>query len=88
MKKSVLLAAIVALALAGCETETRFGQCVGITDDKDPTLVYRLSARNVILGIVGFEMIFPPVLVLASETYCPVAKRPVRQAGATVGATL
>lgn len=66
---------LLALLLAGCESSTEFGKCIGATDDKDPKLVYKLSLKNLIVGIVFFELIAPPIYVLVEQTFCPVGKK-------------
>lgn len=60
-----------ALLFSGCEKENQYGKCVGIDEDKNPNLTYKISTRNVILGVLFFEILIPPIVVLASETYCP-----------------
>jgi len=56
----------------GCRSRTDYGECVGINDaDRRPTLHYRLSTRNLVLGIIFVETIFAPLIVLLSEMYCP-----------------
>jgi hypothetical protein len=72
--KTIAVLLSVAL-LAGCTSKTEFGDCIGIADDRDPTLTYKVSAWNAILGIFFFELIAPPVIVLVNETYCPVGKK-------------
>lgn len=72
MKFLVLLSFTV---LAGCQSKTQFGECVGIGDTKNPNLEYKLSARNTVMGIFFFELIAPPVIVLVNETYCPVGTK-------------
>ncbi len=73
----VLLLAIVFLTL-GCTTKTQFGECVGISDPGDPRLVYRPSVFNIVTGIVFMELIFPPVIVVVDQFYCPVGKRDIK----------
>lgn len=75
--KQVLVAAIL-LALAGCTSETGFGPCIGAFDDRDPALIYKVSGWNVAMGIVFFELVFPPVIVVADETLCPVGRKPIK----------
>ena len=70
MKKIIALMLVV--LLTGCTSNTEFGLCVGIGEDKNPNLVYKVSAWNVALGILFFELILPPVFVAADEFYCPV----------------
>jgi hypothetical protein len=71
-----LLALLLLVSLLGCESSTKYGRCVGINDVKDPTLVYKYSARNLIIGVVFFQMIAPPILVGLNELQCPVGKVP------------
>lgn len=58
--------------LAGCESSTEHGSCIGIQDEKDAGLQYKISVRNLVLGVVFFEMVFPPIVVGLNEFYCPV----------------
>lgn len=66
---------LIAAMLSGCTSTTVFGPCVGMFDDKDPALVYKLSAWNIGVGIVFAEMIIPPIVVIADETFCPVSRK-------------
>ena len=67
------------LSLMACRSETVIDgtevSCIGAWDDPDPHYVYETSGRNVALGIIFFQMIFPPILVLVYETRCPIGKR-------------
>ncbi len=78
MKKTIATA-LLALTLAtasGCTESTKFGDCVGIDSaDRDPKLRYKLDIGNVILATIFFEMIFPPILVVLNEAYCPVGRQ-------------
>lgn len=62
--------------LGGCSNATQYGKCVGIDDERDPTLKYKLSAWNIAMGIIFVEMIIPPIVVATDELYCPVARYP------------
>lgn len=67
------LIAVAALALlAGCQSRTDYGDCVGMGDKQNPNLQYKLSVRNVTIGVLTLELIVPPVVVAANETFCPV----------------
>lgn len=70
MKKLIIVACL--LALAGCETRTDYGECKGAFDQRSPQLEYKLSIRNTVLGVVFFETIFVPVIVVANDAVCPV----------------
>jgi hypothetical protein len=70
-----ILAILMVAALAGCASRTEFGPCVGIGDEKDPHLTYKVSARNLIVGLVFWELLAPPVVVAVDEFYCPVAAK-------------
>jgi hypothetical protein len=65
---------ILTILLAGCASQTEFGPCVGIGDKQDPALVYKISIRNAIIGVIFFQLIAPPFFVLVDEFYCPVGK--------------
>ncbi len=69
------LAILVLVAATACTSRTEFGDCIGIADERDPTLTYRLSVWNTLLGIFFVEMIVPPIVVLANETFCPESKK-------------
>lgn len=66
---------ILSLFLTGCTSKTEFGNCIGIGDDKKPDLIYKVSSSNIIIGILLMELIAPPIVVLADEFYCPIAKK-------------
>lgn len=74
MKKSLIIALFCTI-LAGCTERTEYGECIGIADDKDPTLHYKLSAMNVALAIIFVETIIVPIKVAVDQTMCPVAKK-------------
>jgi hypothetical protein len=63
------------LFLAACQSRTDIGKCVGVNDKQDPAFVYRVSTRNIIVGVIFFEMIAPPIVVALDELYCPVSLR-------------
>lgn len=79
MKKFI---AIAALVLSGCTSVTNYGACVGVADEKNPDLVYKLDAGNIIVAVLFSELIAPPIIVLADETFCPVARRESAKANA------
>jgi hypothetical protein len=63
---------ILALLASGCTSKTEFGNCIGIADDRDPKLNYKMDIWNAGLGILFVEFIIPPIIVVADEFYCPV----------------
>lgn len=79
------------LLLAACESERTIptkahpeGEtipCVGIAAKNErPGIDYDWSARNAVWGIIGFEMIAPPIMVLHHETFCPIADTTIAKA--------
>ncbi len=74
---AAILALAVAIGAAGCRSETEYGKCVGVSDDHDPALTYKVSTRNVILGVAFVETIFAPLLVVLTEWTCPVGRKAV-----------
>lgn len=73
--KRILIVLAAALMLAACTSRTEHGDCVGIGEDKDPKLTYKLDTTNLVLGIVFVETIVVPVIVAVNETFCPVGKK-------------
>jgi hypothetical protein len=83
MKKVISCLGVIAILLfsVACESSRILPNgerkdCIGIADEKDPTLNYKLSTRNAVIGILFLEMIFPPVIVAANELLCPVSVKP------------
>jgi hypothetical protein len=66
---------LAGLLAAGCTSSTAYGPCVGVTDDRDPALTYKVSTRNVVLGAIFVETLFAPALVLLTEWTCPVGRK-------------
>lgn len=75
--KKLLLSLVMAASVSGCKSETEYGKCVGLGEEyrEDPSLEYRPSIRNIIVGVVFFELVAPPVYVAIDEFYCPVGKK-------------
>lgn len=79
MRNSILTALVVlSLTLSGCAGSNDHGECIGFWDKEDPRMEYRLSKRNVIVGIVFFETIIVPVVVALSYARCPQPKVEVK----------
>lgn len=83
MKK--MLWCIGLVFLTACQSEVTLPgetvpvSCVGLNTpeaERDSTLVYKLSAQNLVLGIFFVELIVPPVVVALDELWCPVSRRP------------
>jgi hypothetical protein len=63
---------LIAVALSGCASRTDYGDCVGLGEKQNPQLRYKVSVRNVAVGVIFIELIVPPIVVVADETFCPV----------------
>lgn len=74
MKKIAAVALL--MTLVGCTSRTELGECIGAFDDGDPGLVYSTNGWNVAMGVIFFELVVPPIVVLANETKCPVRRKP------------
>ena len=73
MKRLLLILSMLFIFTA-CESSTKYGECVGLNDDKDPHLKYKYSVRNIVLSAIFFETVFTPAVVLLTELECPVAR--------------
>lgn len=70
-----ILLTLSLVSLCACTSKTEFGNCVGVGEDKKPNLEYKLSTWNIAMGVIFFEMVAPPILVVVGETYCPVGNK-------------
>ncbi|MCK9369238.1 hypothetical protein M0R04_04805 [Candidatus Dojkabacteria bacterium] len=76
MKKIVTLALLIMmLALSACTERTQYGECIGVTDEKNPELVYKVNTQNAMLGVLFFETLIVPIVVINDCLYCPVRKK-------------
>lgn len=73
MKQLCLILAFV--LLSGCTSRTNFGLCVGVGEDRDASLVYKLSHWNIFVAFILVETIVVPIVVIADQLYCPVGKK-------------
>ena len=71
----LFLIILIATLLSGCTERTQYGSCIGIADDRDPKLVYKIDILNTVLSVIFVETIFVPVIVLSNETFCPVSTK-------------
>lgn len=74
---TIVLTIIMLLSISGCESyrvmsDGKNEPCVGVLEDRNPNVKYKLSTRNLIVGFVFLEMVIPPIVILANETLCPV----------------
>lgn len=72
MKSLVLL---MLFSMVACTSKTPQGACIGAFDDAKPNLEYKVSKRNVILGLLFVETIIVPAVVVLTETKCPVGSK-------------
>jgi len=76
MKKILMtLVMVMMLALSACTEQTQYGKCIGISDEKDPNLVYKVDTKNAVLGILFFETIIVPINVVNDCLYCPYKQK-------------
>jgi hypothetical protein len=74
-----VIGTILCLFIMGCTSSTEFGPCVGIGEDRDTSLVYKISAMNLFWGIIGFSLVAPPIIVVVDETFCPVGRKKIEE---------
>jgi hypothetical protein len=65
---------MLCLLLSGCRFNTSKGTCVGLatSDQKKPGVTYKISWRNVIIGVLLVETVIVPAVVLIDDLQCPV----------------
>lgn len=74
MKKLFAILAIF-MTLTACTEKTGFGPCIGAFDEKDPKKEYHVSGWNVAMGVIFWELLVPPIVVVINETHCPVGNK-------------
>jgi hypothetical protein len=74
MRKLACVLLLAALAV-GCTTRTEYGKCIGLVDDGQPGLHYKLSAWNLALAVVFSETIVVPIVVAVDDAKCPMGKK-------------
>lgn len=75
MKKVIAVLLICTMLLAGCTTNTEYGQCIGLGDKEKPNLVYKLSIWNTVLAVIFIETVIVPIWVAVDLAKCPIAKQ-------------
>ena len=70
-----MLCVLMLILLVGCSERTPYGECIGIADEKDPNLVYRVSTNNVVVGVIFIETLFVPAIVVLDQLYCPISRK-------------
>lgn len=73
MKTTMII--LLLLALTGCQSSTQYGPCIGLGEDRNPALEYKLSARNLVVALIFIELIAPPIIVGVDETFCPIGMK-------------
>lgn len=66
------LASLLCFARAGCHGSNRYGECIGLGDEADPNLVYKIDVWNTVWSFLGVETLIAPVLWATSYAKCPV----------------
>lgn len=66
---------LIAVMLAGCTTHTKYGDCVGLGDDQNKNLHYKLSGWNLAIGIIFFETVVVPIVVILDDAVCPIGPK-------------
>lgn len=76
MKLKLIIPLFVITLLTACKSgvvvDGKKYDCVGLNQEKDSTLVYKYSTRNIVVGAIFIEIIAPPVIVVLNELQCPV----------------
>lgn len=73
--KIILL--LLSMLIVSCTSETKYGECIGAFDNdlKKPNLIYKVDAVNAAVGIIFFQTIIIPLVVILNETQCPIAEK-------------
>ena len=73
--KALVLIFGLSIAALGCSGSTEYGECIGVVEDGEPNLKYKVSIRNAFWSIIGFETIIAPILWATDYAKCPVGNK-------------
>ena len=76
----ILVIFVISFLCVSCTSNVRvsgFGvqPCIGAFDTRDPRFLYKMSAWNVFIGLLFFELLVPPVIIVANEIFCPISAK-------------
>jgi hypothetical protein len=75
--KKLFLVLMMSAFLIGCTSSTHLGQCIGVTQEPTPGLIYKASYWNLFLAFIFSETIVVPLVVVFDAIKCPVEKATV-----------
>ena len=78
MKKLILVLSLSAFMFS-CKGRSDLGECIGLTDDGESQLIYKVSVRNAFWSFVGLETIIAPILWFTDFAKCPVRIKELRK---------
>lgn len=67
---------LLIMLITGCTSATKYGECVGLLDTKDPNLYYETKTSNVVLAVVFSETVVVPLFVVLKQYQCPIGNKP------------
>lgn len=73
--KKLFLSILVVLTLMSCDGSTKYGECIGVFDEGNPDLVYKMSIWNGVWSAIFIETIIVPIVWAAEYARCPIAKK-------------
>lgn len=75
MKKFITILMMGALLfIAGCTSNTEYGECIGVAQEHNPDLKYEYDLTNIVIAIIFSETIIVPVIIIATDLKCPTGK--------------
>ena len=75
--KKLFLVMLMSVFLTGCTTSNDLGECIGVSDNPKPGLVYKVSYWNLFLAFIFSETIIVPLVVVFDSIKCPVETTPI-----------
>ena len=70
---------VLLLLTSSCSSRTEFGKCVGLNQEKDQTLIYDLSTKNLVISVLFIETLFVPIVYALKQVYCPVGRKVINK---------
>jgi hypothetical protein len=63
---------LIFVLFTGCVQKTEYGPCIGIADDRNTNLIYKMHTGNAIVSILFIETIIVPIVWINDDFFCPI----------------
>ena len=77
--RKLMITMMLAFMLVGCSSKTQYGQCVGISGQKQHNLIYKVDTTNLVVSVIFGETLIVPIVYTMDYIWCPVGVKDSRK---------